>query len=154
MRSLSLTEIGSLAHSLKIRHLPDETPWLMNILMLPQGPCSSWPKYLSEKNSLAKGKKLVIFLLVVICYFNLSGHILTYVKQFGAEQCSDLWHLPISCFCGANILTVPISHSQSEVSIEFGREEHNALSVTSIGWLQYITKHKGRKIPTNGKFCP
>lgn len=32
----------------------------MNILMLPQGPGSSWPKYLSEMNSLAKGKKLKI----------------------------------------------------------------------------------------------
>lgn len=97
MRSLSLTEIGSLAHSLKIRHLPDETPWLMNILMLPQVPCSSWPKYLSEMNSLAKGKKLAISLLVFICYFNLSGHILTYVKQqVGAEK--KLWFVTFAHF--------------------------------------------------------
>ena len=60
MRSENLTDTGSLAQSLKIRHLPDKTHWLMNILMLPQGPGSSWPKYLSEMNSLAKGKKLKI----------------------------------------------------------------------------------------------
>lgn len=61
--------------SLKIRHLPDKTHWLMNIPMLPQGPGSSWPKYLSEMNPLAKGKKRRS-LLVFVTYFNINGHIL------------------------------------------------------------------------------
>lgn len=144
MRSQSLTEIGSLAQSLKIRHLPDKTHWLMNIPLSPQGPGSSWPKYLSEMNSLAKGKELEIS----ACFRFLFQYKWAYTYKclttgWGGRE---LWFITVA---HSLFLWYKYSHygqfqatNLVSVNTEFGRTVHQGLSLSYLSRFQYTTEHK------------
>lgn len=135
MRSLSLTEIGSLSQSLKIRLLPDKTHWLINILMLPQGPGSWWPKCVSEMNSWPRREARDLCLFAVL--FRYGGHTLVCVKQQAGREGTLIYNngpLPISV---VYILPIrPISDDHSEVGeYRVWKEE---LSLADISRLQDI----------------